>query len=418
MQMPADQDPDRVLHQLGAVGRSPGARARRSGPCRDPAASRCASSSIRSPWSPVLGVIGHTRPALNENPKGRAFRAPAPGAPDRGRKQHLADPWPSGGTVRRCDTYRSVSPVSSSRSSVSAGTTSGAGSTSTARARWSTPRSTPASRSSTPPTSTATRAGARRCSARCSRAGATRSCSRPSSAWTWAAPTVPTGAPAARAGTSGSRSKRRCGGCRPTGSTCTSCTSRTAITPLDETLAALDELVREGKVRYIGSSNLAAWQVADADSIARHAGTSRSISAQNGYSLLDRTVERELAPACVAPRRRDPPLLPARERPAHRQVPARRGRTDGHAHGGPASTRCATARSTASRRSRRSRASAGSALLDVAIGGLAAQPAVGSVIAGATRPEQVKANAAAGAWQPTADDLAALDAIAPRGTRA
>jgi aryl-alcohol dehydrogenase-like predicted oxidoreductase len=57
-------------------------------------------------------------------------------------------------------------------------------------------------------------------------------------------------------------------------------------------------------------------------------------------------------------------------------------------------------------------------LLDVAIAGLAAQPAVGSVIAGATRPEQVKANAAAGAWQPTSEDLAALDAIAPRGTRA
>jgi aryl-alcohol dehydrogenase-like predicted oxidoreductase len=56
-------------------------------------------------------------------------------------------------------------------------------------------------------------------------------------------------------------------------------------------------------------------------------------------------------------------------------------------------------------------------LLDVAIGGLAAQPAVGSVIAGATRPEQVQANAAAGDWVPTAEDLAALDAIAPRGSR-
>jgi aryl-alcohol dehydrogenase-like predicted oxidoreductase len=55
----------------------------------------------------------------------------------------------------------------------------------------------------------------------------------------------------------------------------------------------------------------------------------------------------------------------------------------------------------------------GLSLLDVAIGGLAAQPAVGSVIAGATRPEQVKANVAAGRWTPTADDLAALDAIAP-----
>src|SRR4051812_7241722 len=71
------------------------------------------------------------------------------------------------------------------------------------------------------------------------------------------------------------------------------------VTPLEETVTALDELVQEGKVRYVGSSNLAAWQVADADSFARHAGTTRFVSAQNGYSLIDRTVERELTPACV-----------------------------------------------------------------------------------------------------------------------
>lgn len=189
------------------------------------------------------------------------------------------------------------------------------------------------------------------------------------------------------------------------------------ITPLAETVAALDELVREGKVRYIGSSNLAAWQVADSDSFARHAGTSRYISAQNGYSLLDRTVERELTPACVA---HGVGVLP--------YFPLANGLLTGKYRRGeaaPVGTRMAD-RLDSVRDRTFDRVEAletyaherGITLLDVAIGGLAAQPAVGSVIAGATRPEQVKANAAAGTWEPTPDDLAALDAIAPRGTRA
>ena len=114
------------------------------------------------------------------------------------------------------------------------------------------------------------------------------------------------------------------------------------ITPIEETLAALDELVREGKVRYIGSSNLAAWQVADADwSRARRA--SRFICAQNDYSLLDRTWRRELGPACERARRRAPAVLPAGERPAHRQVPPGRAGAGGHAAWRRASTRCVTA---------------------------------------------------------------------------
>lgn len=70
------------------------------------------------------------------------------------------------------------------------------------------------------------------------------------------------------------------------------------VTPLEETLAALDELVREGKVRSVGSSNLAAWQVADADWMARDRHLTRFVSAQNHYSLLERDAERELLPAC------------------------------------------------------------------------------------------------------------------------
>jgi aryl-alcohol dehydrogenase-like predicted oxidoreductase len=188
------------------------------------------------------------------------------------------------------------------------------------------------------------------------------------------------------------------------------------ITPLEETIAALDELVREGKVRYLGSSNFAAWQVADADAFARHSGANRYISAQNLYSLVDRSAERELAPACV---QHGVGILPF--------FPLANGLLTGKYRRGvaaPEGTRMESRLDTVSDRTfdrieafetfARERSLT---LLDVAIGGLAAQPAVGSVIAGATRPEQVKANAAAGDWTPSADDLAALDAIAPRGTR-
>jgi aryl-alcohol dehydrogenase-like predicted oxidoreductase len=188
------------------------------------------------------------------------------------------------------------------------------------------------------------------------------------------------------------------------------------VTPLAETVAALDELVREGKVRYIGSSNLAAWQVADSDSFARHAGTSRYISAQNGYSLLDRTVERELAAACVAHGVGILPYFPL----ANGLLTGKYRRGEAAPVGTRMAERLDSVRDRTFDRVEALDAYAherGITLLDVAIGGLAAQPAVGSVIAGATRPEQVKANAAAGTWEPTPEDLAALDAIAPRGTR-
>ena len=72
------------------------------------------------------------------------------------------------------------------------------------------------------------------------------------------------------------------------------------VTPIEETLSALTDLVREGKVRYIGCSNFAAWQIADADWTARAAGLERFVSVQNRYSLLDRAVEDEVVPACEA----------------------------------------------------------------------------------------------------------------------
>jgi aryl-alcohol dehydrogenase-like predicted oxidoreductase len=181
-------------------------------------------------------------------------------------------------------------------------------------------------------------------------------------------------------------------------------------TPIGETLAALDELVREGKVRYIGSSNLTGWQVVDADWTARSAGTERFVSAQNEYSLLERDVEEELVPACEHV---GVGLLPF--------FPLASGLLTGKYRRGEAAPQGTRLASMGERldsadwdtieRLEGYAAERGLRLIDVAIGGLAAQPAVASVIAGATRPEQVHDNVRAGSWQPTVSDLAALDEI-------
>jgi aryl-alcohol dehydrogenase-like predicted oxidoreductase len=185
-----------------------------------------------------------------------------------------------------------------------------------------------------------------------------------------------------------------------------------ASTPIEETLSALDDLVRSGKVRYLGNSNFAGWQIADADWTARTAGHTPFISAQNQYSLLHREVEDEVVPACE---QFGLGLLPF--------FPLDSGLLSGKYQRGatpPAGTRLAQERYqrwldgadwdtiealTGYGEER------GHSLLDVAIAGLAAQPAVSSVIAGATTAEQVRANAAAGQWRLTAEDVAALDRI-------
>ncbi|MET8151365.1 aldo/keto reductase [Actinoplanes sp. NPDC049668] len=183
-------------------------------------------------------------------------------------------------------------------------------------------------------------------------------------------------------------------------------------TPIEETLSALDDLVRSGKVRYLGNSNFAGWQIADADWTARTAGHTPFISAQNQYSLLHREVEDEVVPACE---RFGLGLLPF--------FPLDSGLLSGKYSRGqapPAGTRLAQERYqrwldgadwdtiealTAFGEER------GHGLLDVAIAGLLAQPAVASVIAGATSAEQVRANAAAGAWRLSTADAVALDRV-------
>jgi aryl-alcohol dehydrogenase-like predicted oxidoreductase len=178
-------------------------------------------------------------------------------------------------------------------------------------------------------------------------------------------------------------------------------------TPMEETLAALQELVQEGKVRYVGSSNLSGWQIADADWIARSNGFARFISAQNHYSLLERGVEKSVVPAC---QRFGVGILP--------YFPLANGLLTGKYRRGepaPEGTRLAALPDRLKQESfdvvealEKYAAERGRSLLDVAIGGLAAKPAVASVIAGATKPEQVRANVAAGSWQPTPEDMFAL----------
>ena len=182
------------------------------------------------------------------------------------------------------------------------------------------------------------------------------------------------------------------------------------VTPIAETLAALTELINEGKVRYIATCNLAAWQVVEAEWTARTTNTARFVASQNRYSLIEREAEAELLPAC---RKYGVGLVP--------YFPLAQGLLTGkfrRGESGPAGTRLSgRIESIPASTFDKVEALAGYAqergisLLQVAIGGLAAQAGVSSVIAGATKPEQVKANAEAGAWVPSAEDLAALHAL-------
>ncbi|MFI7103498.1 aldo/keto reductase [Streptomyces sp. NPDC050161] len=175
-------------------------------------------------------------------------------------------------------------------------------------------------------------------------------------------------------------------------------------TPVEETLAALTELVREGKVRYIGNSNFAGWQIAEAACAARSGGFEPFVSAQNHWSLLNRDIENEVVPAA---RRFGLGVLP--------YFPLANGLLTGKVRRGraiPEGTRIAesayqvtearldTVESLVSWG-----AENGRSLLEITIGCLAAFPGCSSVIAGATKPEQVTANAAAGQWVPTAREL-------------
>ena len=186
------------------------------------------------------------------------------------------------------------------------------------------------------------------------------------------------------------------------------------LTPIEETIAALDELVAEGKVRYIGHSNLSGWQLADA----AHKSAARTpfISAQNHWSMVDRGVEAEVVPAAAA---FGLGVLP--------YFPLANGMLTGKVRRGselPVGSRIATRSHLVTDEKLDTvealiewGAERGVSILEIAIGGLAAQPGCASVIAGATSAEQVVANVAAGEWEPAQEELAELDKISPPPAR-
>ena len=188
-----------------------------------------------------------------------------------------------------------------------------------------------------------------------------------------------------------------------------------ADTPIEETLGALDDLVTQGKVRYIGNSNFTGWMIADADWTARENHTNRFVSAQNNYSLLERRVEHEVTPACE---RFGLGMLP--------YFPLASGLLTGkykRGEGAPEGTRLAAwgPRGQAALNDKNfDRLEAlsswaeerGHDMLDLAFAWLLGHPVVSSVIAGATRPEQVAANAATAGWKLTPEEVAEVTKLA------
>ncbi|MCW2521974.1 MAG: putative aldo/keto reductase [Frankiales bacterium] len=180
-------------------------------------------------------------------------------------------------------------------------------------------------------------------------------------------------------------------------------------TPIGETLSVLDDLVREGKIRYLGHSNFSGFQTADAHWTAQTRGFEPFISAQNEYSLLKTSVEKELVPALE---HYGIGLLP--------YFPLASGLLTGKYRRGedaPDNSRIKVWKMQAQltdetfdvvEKLEAFAAERGISLLEVAIGGLAARPAVASVISGATSAEQVRANVAAAEWIPSTEDNEAL----------
>lgn len=181
------------------------------------------------------------------------------------------------------------------------------------------------------------------------------------------------------------------------------------LTPIEETLSALDDLVREGKVRYLGFSQASAWQIVDADWVAKSHGYEAFVSVQKEYSWLNRDIEAEVVPALE---HIGVGLLPF--------YPLSSGLLTGKYRRGqqaPEGSRMAAgyfapqlekANFDVIEALEAFASDRGLTLLQVAIGGLAAMPTVGSVIAGATSVQQINDNVAAGLWEPTEEEVATL----------
>jgi aryl-alcohol dehydrogenase-like predicted oxidoreductase len=186
------------------------------------------------------------------------------------------------------------------------------------------------------------------------------------------------------------------------------------LTPIDETLRALDDLIRHGKVRYIGCSNFPAWQVVEAQWTSRHHGLHAFVSCQDEYSLVVRQIERDLVPAM---QRYGLGLLPF--------FPLASGLLTGKYRRGaalPEGARLTLTKRLADRYMTEQNLSVveklrefcdkrGHTMLELAFSWLAARPTVASVIAGATKPEQVEQNVRAVDWALTAEDIAEIDRL-------
>jgi aryl-alcohol dehydrogenase-like predicted oxidoreductase len=186
------------------------------------------------------------------------------------------------------------------------------------------------------------------------------------------------------------------------------------LTPIEETLRALDDLVRQGKVRYIGCSNLPAWQVVEAQWTSRSPGINAFISCQDEYSLLVRDIEKDLIPTMQAYGLGLLPFFPLASGLLTGKYKRNKAMLEG--------TRLANTQRLADRymtevnwqiveRLEEFCAKRGRTMLELAFSWLAARPTVSSIIAGATKPEQVEQNVKAADWQLTPEEIAEIDRL-------
>jgi aryl-alcohol dehydrogenase-like predicted oxidoreductase len=184
------------------------------------------------------------------------------------------------------------------------------------------------------------------------------------------------------------------------------------LTSEEETLSALDTLVREGKARYIGNSNYAGWQVANAAWVAKSHGWTPYVSAQNQYNLLDRSIEKELVPACRQFGLGILPYFPLAS--GFLTGKYRRGQEPEQGTRFAAMRRLADPMLTSANFEKLEHlgefaSKRGHTLLELAVGWLATQPEISSVISGATTPDQVKQNAMAINWHLSPEDMVAIN---------
>src|SRR4030081_2245548 len=186
------------------------------------------------------------------------------------------------------------------------------------------------------------------------------------------------------------------------------------LTPIDETLRALDDLVRQGKVRYIGNSNFPAWRIAEAEYVARQMNVNRFVSCQDEYSLVVRDIEKDLLPAAQEYKLGLLPFFPLASgllTGKYRKGEAAPGDTR-FGQTPRLRDRYVTPRNEAIVEKLQAFAQArGHSMLELAFSWLASRPQVASVIAGATRPEQVEQNVKAIDWTLSAEDVAEIDGI-------